>query len=58
MKERIKELIEEYKEVLEFLRERWKAALDEGNEFEMQKFDLSARYFEWIIKDLEELLTL
>jgi len=58
MKERIKELIEEYKEAIEDLREEGKTAIDEGNEFEVTKFGMSIYNFGVFIEDLEELLTL
>jgi len=58
MEERIKELIEEYKEAIEILRVLGETAIDERNESEMARLDLSARYLEAVIRDLEELLTL
>lgn len=58
MKERIKELIEEYKGILETLREKEDIAIDEWDKSEMDRLNLSVRYFEIIIRDLEELLTL
>lgn len=58
MKERIKQLIEEYKEAIVELREEGKTALDEGNEFEITKLGMGIYNFEVFIGELEELLKL
>ena len=58
MEERIKQLIEEFKESIVVLREARKTALDEGNEFEITKLSMSIHSFEGFIEDLEESLKL
>ena len=58
MKERIKQLIEEYKEAVVELIEAGNTAIDEGNEFETTKIGISIYNFEVFIEDLEELLEL
>ena len=58
MKERTKQLIKEYKGIIELLRAQRDIAMDEGNVTLASKFGIGIFVYERVIKDLEELLTL